>query len=494
MIRLFIALLLAAPPAWASHEDFGFGARSSAMGDAMTAAGDDPGAVVYNPALASGITTQEIMLGARRASLAPVGPVRHDQVEVAAATPLNSFPWRGAISLHGWATKIDAMPLGSAMDPALPGNFPNPTNDPTFDGAHPGLFQPSLDRSLGLTYATHGWRETDNGIVDLGVTLKALTRAGRALNGSVAKAGVDIGMIYRIRERYALAFSAINVNGPRTDIGGLPDRAPVMVRLGVAQNTRGFTMALDAVKREGSQGRQAGYSVGAGLERWVHTGRIGTVALRAGLNMGRASKAGSLGVGWRALGAQVDYAALAPIESGSRWGHAVSLVFRFGSWDPDREFERLLGSEIRYRQELAHALDTAEVKQWKLAEELRRLRRSLEDLQAELNTRAQGEADAQQRYRAAKEKIRDLEIKEQEAQRSLEALEKDRKVIVEQSKEVLFREDWRAYQKQKLQGIPDIVLLERVKQLLRQYKDTGADLSEANQELRRLLLNLQNPQ
>ena len=135
-MKLALAVLLLAAPAFASHEDFGVGARSAGMGDAMTAAGDDPGSVVYNPALGSAVAEQEIQLGARRASLSPSGPMLYDQVEAAAAAPVNFFPWRGAVALHGYATRIESMPGGVLSDPAL-----NPTADPTFDPGRPGLRQ-----------------------------------------------------------------------------------------------------------------------------------------------------------------------------------------------------------------------------------------------------------------------------------------------------------------------------------------------------------------
>ncbi|MBI4345334.1 MAG: hypothetical protein HY553_00655 [Elusimicrobia bacterium] len=450
-------LALAASAALASHDDFGFGARASGLGEAATAVGDEPGSAAYNPALISAIENPVLQAGLRRAFQSPAGKADYHQTEYGGAARLKALPWRGALALH-------------SRSASLKGG--------------------STDRTHGVTYATHGWRETDDGVVDWGVTLNALTRTW---GGTLVKGGIDLGVLYRIRERFHLAASLLNVNGPRTDLNGVADRAPVTARIGFAQVARGFTMAVDGVRREPVPGRRATSSFSAGMERWTYTGRIGAVALRTGLNLGGPSRSWALGFGWRALGAQLDYAALAPLSSGSAWGHAVSLVFRFGSWDPDKEFERLLGSEIRYRKELAHALDTAEVKQWKLAEELRRLRRSLEDLQAELNTRVAGEAEAQQKYREARDKIRELQEREQEAQRALDQLDKDRKAVVEQSKEANFREDWRAYQKLKLQSVPDLVLLERVKQILRQYKESGVDLSEANQELKRLLLNLQPP-
>ena len=49
------------------------------------------------------------------------------------------------------------------------------------------------------------------------------------------------------------------------------------------------------------------------------------------------------------------------------------------------------------------------------------------------------------------------------------------------------RASWAAYSRQKLSGAPDSVLIDQVKRLLQQYKDSGVDLSNANQELVRLL-------
>lgn len=453
------ALMIALAGLWparghASHEDYGGGARTGAMGEAGTASADDTLAVAFNPALAHQVSNIQVQTGLRRAHQYPGGSSDFQQLEAAAAAPLRAFPWRGGLAALYRETALRDI---------------------------------AVDRTAGLTYATHGWRETDDGVIDWGVTLKSISRSLLGSEGTNTKAAVDLGALYRIRESWSVAASALNVNGPRTDVRAVLDRAPFIARLGVAHSSRGFTAALDAARREPTPGGRAVFSLGSGIERWVHTGRIGAVALRSGLNLGDQFRSWTLGAGWRALGAQLDYALQVPVASGRVAGHSVSLVIRFGAWDPDKEFERLLGSEIRYRQELARALDSAEVKQWKLAEEMRRLRRELEDLQVELNTRTSGEADAQRKAREAQEKVRRLQDRLEEDRQALEQLEKERKAISERPKAAGFVEDWASYQRLKREGSSDAVLLDDLKRLLRHYKGSGADLSEANEELNRLL-------
>src|SRR5437899_129697 len=64
--------------------------------------------------------------------------------------------------------------------------------------------------------------------------------------------GLDMGLLYRWAERYAFGFSLINWNGPSVPASNFLDRAPAEVRFGVSESARGFTMTLDAAKREPS--------------------------------------------------------------------------------------------------------------------------------------------------------------------------------------------------------------------------------------------------
>ena len=103
-------------------------------------------------------------------------------------------------------------------------------------------------------------------------------------------------------------------------------------------------------------------------------------------------------------------------------------------------------------------------------------------MRSDLTDRTAGES-------AAKAKIRGFEDRQRAAEAALKELERKRAEVAQKTVEMRSREDWAAYLKLKAEGAPDVVLTERVKQILRQYKDTPADLSEPNQELQRLLRN-----
>ena len=50
-----------------------------------------------------------------------------------------------------------------------------------------------------------------------------------------------------------------------------------------------------------------------------------------------------------------------------------------------------------------------------------------------------------------------------------------------------FQDDWKAYEKLKREGVADAVLLDRLKNILREYQDKGIDLDDAHRELQRLM-------
>ena len=75
---------------------------------------------------------------------------------------------------------------------------------------------------------------------------------------------------------------------------------------------------------------------------------------------------------------------------------------------------------------------------------------------------------------------------QREAATEHDRLQTERAGAALKTRESLFREDWRAHERAKLAGAPDASLLDRVGRVLREYKDSGVDLSEANRELLRL--------
>lgn len=447
---------LLAPWAHASHEDVGLGARSASLADAMTALGDEPGSAAMNPASLGQINRPGMEFGLRRFFQTAARATDLDGMAAAGGVPFAEFPFQGALGAY-WS--------------------------------HDKLKDLSIDRTFGLVLASRGWREFGAATLDGGLTLKSLTRTGEEGLGKSSKAAFDAGFLLRLSDEESVGLSALNINGPRTDLVGIPDRAPVMVKLGYAHQVRRFKIALDLTRREPSAPYRATTSGAAGTEFGWGTASLGNFFGRTGLNLGGLARNWNVGLGWGKSGARLDYAIRIPLSNGSRWGHAVSLSYLFGSWNPESEYERMLRSELGYRRDLSRALEAAEIKQWKLAEELRMLRDEIETLRGQLVEQSAGRSEAEGKAQTLERQIRlkELEEKRRQAQRDLERLAAEREKMRRMNKDLLYSEDWRAYQDLKVQGAAEPALLERVRQILREYKGTGVDLGEAHNELQRLM-------
>ena len=440
---LAAALALAcAIPARAGFEDVGFNPRGISMGGAMTAVPDDISAVMYNPANLGSIKRTQTTLNYLREFQAPPGQVNADLMDFGAAFPVQQEIINGTFAFSWLYDRYQNI---------------------------------GLDRTTALSYGTRGVLEREEGGLDFGGTLKFLSRTLDA-GGSVIKPTIDLGSSYRFWEKYSAGFSLLNFSRPRVPGG----RAPLTAKLGVAETVHGFTMAMDLTKREPSGDVPGTVTAAAGLERWWATARHGSFAGRTGLSLGDRSKTWNWGLGWRMLGGELSYAMTVPMQGPAVVGHSVGLLFRFGASNPEGEYERMLGEELRYRKDLIAALEAGEVKQWKLSQELTSLRSELEILHRQLVEKTLSEtemkrrlADLQQRHRAA--------VAEHERM-----LEEQRRLRAK-TKLDFFKEDWAAYLKAKSGGAPDSVLADQLRRVLRDYKDSGVDLSEANQELLRLL-------
>lgn len=445
MIRALAAALAAAlvssVPARAAFDDAGFGARDAAMGAAFTAVTDDPAVMAYNPGALGLATAPELATVYLRQFHPPGGESDRDSMRLTGVLPVRQETLNGAVGL-----------------------------DIRYDRREPY----AQDRSFGFYYGTRGQREEEQGGLDYGGGLKF---TGSNINSSKAglKPAIDFGALYRFKERYAAGASILNFFSPKFAGGGLKDRAPLTLKVGLAEQVRGSILSADFTLREPSLGQEGTKSLGAGFERWWATPRHGQYAIRSGLNLGDKSKTWRWGLGWRALGARVDYAMIVPITGVTRVGHGVTLTMRFGRADTEGEYERLLGQELKYRRELSSALEASSTKQWKLAEELNRMRGEISILRGEVERKSASEGDARKR-------LQELERKRRAAEEAAEALRRD----AGRTKQALFEEDWRAYHRAKLSGAPDSALLERLARILREYKESGVDLGEANQELRRL--------
>lgn len=442
------ALLLASAPARAAFEPSVGSARAQGLGGAMTAVADDPVSQLYNPATLGALDDGSVSVNFLRQFHTPAGEVDQEHFSLLGAVPVKQEIIDGTFG------------LGAQYTSAMNGR---------------------RERTYRVGYGTRGLWTREDRRLDAGGAFKLLkltTDGGRA----PLRPALDVGMLYRWSERYAFGASLLNFNGPPVEANGYRDRVPAEIRFGFAESVRGFTLAFDVAKREPS-GHHAGTAeAAAGFERWWATTRAGSFAARTGLSVGDHEKDWSWGFGWRVMGGQIDYAMTVPISGTTKFGHAISIAFRFGQSNPEAEYEKVLATEIRYRKDLVEALEAGEVKQWKLAEELSRLREELDALRQKLAAKTGAEAETRKR-------LQDLQDRHKRALETFERLKSESTALKGKTKQALFDEDWSAYNRLKLSGAPDNVLVEHVKKLLQQYKDTGVDLSGANQELVRLLRN-----
>jgi hypothetical protein len=441
-MRYALIVLLLAAPARAAFDENGFSARALGMGSSWTAVYDDVGSLGYNPASLGQLRAVQSGSNYLRQYNIPAGPGDIEQINSSLGIPINQDLLRGAVGLS-WAYTTE--------------------------------HDYAVDRTFIANWASRGFQEFPDSSLELGASLKFMNR-NYAAGGGAVKATVDLGALYRFWEKYAVGFSFLNFNGPSFS----DDRVPVTAKIGVSETVGGFTMALDLTKREAGIYHGGSTNIGAGVENWWSTPRAGSYALRTGLSLGDQTKTWHLGIGWRMFGAELDYAMTVPLVAAVNLGHCVGLVFRFGQSDPEAHYERLLKNEERYRKDLTDALEAGEVKQWKLAEELSRLREEIEVLRGQLADKIISENEARKRAAA-------LEEKRRQAQETYDKIQVEERRLKAVTKDMLFSDDWKSYEKLKASGAPEAVLLDQVKRLLRQYKDSGVDLSKANLELQRLL-------
>jgi hypothetical protein len=442
------AAALAASPALAAFDDTAFGARDFAMGGAFTAVHDEVGAIAYNPAALGQAPSLEAAASYLDGTHPPAGTIDRDTTRAAVAVPVRQQIFNGAF---GFGVRYDRR-----------------TNV-------------SKDREIDLDYGTRGLFETENGGIDFGAALKTMESSLETGGSTKTKPALDLGMLYRVDDRRSFGASLLNFGGAKfSGPNGYSDRAPLALKIGGAESVHGSLITVDATAREGSSGQGSSQSFAVGFERWWPTIRDGSFAGRTGLSVGTVSRQWTAGFGWKLGGGRVDYAFGVPLTGVTRLTQALTVAVRFGRSDPEAEYEKLLQGEMEARRRLAQSLDSAAVRQQALSEEIGRLRDEIGTLRASLAAKSSSADEARR-------KLADLETRHKKAVDTFQKLQEEQTRHSAETKAELFRDDWAAYEKSKLDGEPDSVLIDRVRHLLIQYKDAGVDLGPVNQELQRLL-------
>ncbi len=446
-VPLLPALLLAVSPARAAFEDAGPGADRAAMAWAGSAL---DGHGLLNPAAAG--ASRKIAAGAHYLSSfrLPGGPYDfRDQ----------AFDFRAPLMLED-----------------RPG---------TVSGAVRYRTDGSLARQRDLVLGWSSWQllRLAGGSLDFGFNFRH-QRLTHIPTGSAAGApGLDLGALYRSDGGFAWGLSLLNLVSSSFEAGPLEDKAPRAYKLGVAQETRQYRLAMDFTRRSGSLLQEPGYTLSSGVERSWSPLRRGTLLGRAGLHLGDASSLFSLGAGWRLAESDFAYAFMLPLSDGQGVGHALTLNLRFGDRDAAGEWENLLRREMKYRKDLLTALDEASLRERALKDELDFLRREY----VSLNEMFASESDRAAAAGREKRRLEEAIARQRRAEAELKALAEKRRADRLNQLAYQFSVDFQAYLKMKAGGAPPESLRAALGRIIGQYQDSGIDISRAASELQSLV-------
>lgn len=441
--------LSCAVPAGAVFEDLPAGARQAGFGG-QAAALDDPLSLYGNPALAGSsrkFETGAHFLASKRTTQGP-----------------------GDLSAYGAWALIPRMAYGKMGTLLIAGLYRD-------DG---GVL---TQKAISFGWGTWQLRRGATGVLDLGANLKILSAAASSGGDSASGVALDLGAVFRPDSAHAVGFSVLNLNNPSFDVGGLKDKAPMVIRLGVSERREDYTLSLDLAKRTASAGQKGNVSVNPGVEHAWRSQRSGLFFSRAGLNLAERASALSAGLGWKHLASELSYGLSVPLTGGIVPAHSLTLALRFGDRDVGAEYERLIKQEIKYRKDLVEALDESARRENLLKQELASMKAEIDSLTGKLKDTVEQKASVSDE----KERLAAVVRRQANASAELAAMAERRRADKLAQLKYDFSLDWQSYLKLKGGGAPADVLKSSLQRLLTQYQDSNMDISQATMELRGLL-------
>ena len=438
-----------AAPAGAVFEDLPAGARQAGFGG-QAAALEDPLSLYGNPALPGSsrkFETGAHFLSSKRTTQGP-----------------------GDLAAYGAWALIPRMAYGKMGTLSIAGLYRD-------DG---GVL---TQKTISFGWGTWQLRRGATGVLDLGANLKILSAAAASGGDSASGVALDLGAVFRPDSDHAIGFSALNLNNPSFDVGGLKDKAPMVIRLGVSERREDYTLSLDLAKRTASAGEKGNVSVNPGVEHAWRSQRSGLFFSRAGLNLAERASALSAGLGWKHLASELSYGLSVPLTGGIVPAHSLTLALRFGDRDVGAEYERLIKQEIKYRKDLVEALDESARRENLLKSELASMKAEIDSLNARLKDTAEQKASVTDE----KERLAAVVRRQANASAELAAMAEKRRADKLNQLKYDFSLDWQSYLKLKGGGAPADVLKSSLQRMLTQYQDSNIDISQATMELQALL-------
>lgn len=449
VITFLASCLLPLTFVYGAFEDIGTGARPMALGNAYTAIADDVNALYYNPAGLINLKRKELSAtyGLLYMGLGDKSKINNSYVAygqtITEKIGAMGFSWQQLTLTDLYSERTLTLGYARKMTPSMSFgiNF----------------------KQLYHEYTSPEGRTDNNAITDLGQSDPVFSQGNSKSNISL-----DFGYLFRPWRNYSFGMMFQNINEPNMAISETDhDPLRMTIRGGFAYNERRVSIIGD-VQTKKSIGNKRDIFFTTAAERWWLNAIFGRadVALRTSVAFGsRDFSQLTAGLSYRVNSLQIDYGFVMPLSGitfgNSQGTHRISLTMRFG--------KRLSGPE-----EEAALRAAAEEAAKRAEEELEAAKKESERLMREME-KIRRESDQQV------EKIK------QESQIWKNELEETRK---KSGKEVAVKQlDTRIadklneYWKRKFAGATLDERIGILTQILRDFSDTGLDLSLIEREL-----------